>query len=46
MASILFEDRERRRAVAWHGMQAGRLLTPVLALLGLILPSANVWAQG
>ena len=46
MAEILRKERECRRAAAWHGMPGGRLLIPVLVLLGLILPSANAWAQG
>ncbi len=29
-----------------QGMPAGRLLATALVLLGLILPTANAWAQG
>jgi hypothetical protein len=46
MAEIRMAKWELRTMLGRHWMPAGRLLTPVLVLLGLILPSANAWAQG
>jgi hypothetical protein len=46
MAETRMERRQWRTASGRHWMPAGRFLTPVLVLLGLILPSANAWAQG
>jgi hypothetical protein len=46
MAKIRVAKWVRRTAAGTYWVLTWRSLTPVLVLLGLILPSANAWAQG
>ena len=46
MAETRMVKPPRGAAAGRYWVPAGRLLMPVLVLLGLILPSANAWAQG
>jgi hypothetical protein len=46
MAKDRMPKRGKQTAAGVYWLPGGRLLTPVLMLLGLILPTANAWAQG